>query len=201
MPPMSPSPSRDTIVSRSGGGGGRSSRSASSSSSAPWTLELNAKRVKKAETFMNKEYYKEYVENAIAFNRKLNEERKMRIPYIDGQTGVAQRHYNCLRSRRERMPPRKHGQVVCYPQKEWKKRRFQYLRFFLQPAVRRFDPDAEMHSQIENPSLGGGAPGGPQGAAEDPGQAGGAGGPGGAGGKDGSKEVIYYIVQFRYATE
>ena len=34
---------------------------------------------------MNRESYKEYVENAIAYNRKMNEERKMRIPYIDGQ--------------------------------------------------------------------------------------------------------------------
>ena len=34
---------------------------------------------------MNRDSYKEYVENAIAYNRKMNEERKMRIPYIDGQ--------------------------------------------------------------------------------------------------------------------
>ena len=55
---------------------------------------------------MNRDSYKEYVENAIAYNRKMNEERKMRIPYIDGQTGVAQRHYNSVRHKRERMPPK-----------------------------------------------------------------------------------------------
>ena len=40
------------------------------------------------ETFMNRDSYKEYVENAIAYNRKMNEERKMRIPYIDGQGSI-----------------------------------------------------------------------------------------------------------------
>ena len=35
------------------------------------------------------ERYKELAENAMSFNRKLNEERKMRIPYVDGQVGVA----------------------------------------------------------------------------------------------------------------
>lgn len=44
--------------------------------------------------FFNDSAYKDYLENAVNFNRKLNEERKMRLPYIDGQTGVAQRHYN-----------------------------------------------------------------------------------------------------------
>jgi hypothetical protein len=93
------------------------------------------------------------VENAISFNRKLNEERKMRIPYIDGQTGVAQRHYNSFRDKRERMPPRMEGQILAYPQKKWKKNSYQYIRYFMQP--KRFDPDTEMHtiSQIENPSL------------------------------------------------
>jgi len=110
---------------------------------------------------MNRDSYKEYVENAIAYNRKMNEERKMRIPYIDGQTGVAQRHYNSVRHKRERMPPKSgsSGQILSYPQKEWKKKRYQYLRFFLQPKAAAYDHDAEMHtiSQIENPSLAGGA--------------------------------------------
>ena len=101
--------------------------------------------------------YKDFLERATAFNRKLNEERKMRIPYIDGQTGVAQRHYGNQRLPRERMPPnqlKRPGQILSYPQKQWKKKRYQYLKFFMQPRSR-FDPDSEMHtiSQIENPSL------------------------------------------------
>ena len=76
------------------------------------------------------------------------------------QTGVAQRHYNSVRNKRERMPPKssRPGQILAYPQREWKKKRYQYLRFFLQPKAAAFDHDAEMHtiSQIENPSLAGG---------------------------------------------
>ena len=97
--------------------------------------------------------YKEYLESAVSFNRKLNEERKMRLPYIDSQTGVAQRHYNSERHRRERMPGLKEGQIYSYPQKHWRKKKYQYLKYFMQPK-RSFDPDSEMHtiSQVENPS-------------------------------------------------
>lgn len=55
-------------------------------------------------SFFASDSYKDYLESAVSFNRKLNEERKMRLPYIDGQTGVAQRHYNIQKSKRERMP-------------------------------------------------------------------------------------------------
>ena len=36
----------------------------------------------------------------------------MRIPYVDGQTGVAMKHYNNTRVARERMPGRREGQVL-----------------------------------------------------------------------------------------
>ena len=81
--------------------------------------------------------YKEYLESAVSFNRKLNEERKMRLPYIDSQTGVAQRHYNSERLKRERMPGQKQGQIYSYPQKHWRKKKYQYLKYFMQP--KRFD--------------------------------------------------------------
>lgn len=105
----------------------------------------------------------------------------MRIPYIDGQTGVAQRHYNCLHNRRERMPPRKPGQILSYPQKHWKKKRYQYLKFFMQPRQMGlgFDADAQMHtiSQLENPAA----------VNEDSNHSGSGGGLGG--GKDDAKQV------------
>jgi len=107
---------------------------------------------KKVEEFFNDPSYKEYLESAVSFNRKLNEERKMRLPYIDSQTGVAQRHYNSQRLKRERMPGLNQGQIYSYPQKHWRKKKYQYLKYFMQP--KRFDPEAEMHtiSQVENPS-------------------------------------------------
>lgn len=107
---------------------------------------------KKVEEFFEDPGYKEYLESVVSFNRKLNEERQNRLPYIDSQTGVAQRHYNSERNKRERMPGMRQGQVYSYPQKQWRKRKYQYLKYFLQP--KRFDPEAEMHtiSQVENPS-------------------------------------------------
>ena len=53
------------------------------------------------------------------------------------------------------MPPRKPGQIYTYPQRHWKKKRYQYLKFFLAPKRSAFDPESEMHtiSQIENPTL------------------------------------------------
>ena len=55
-------------------------------------LEINLKTesVTSLERFLNTNTYKELAESTMSFNRRLNEERKMRIPYIDGQTGVAQ---------------------------------------------------------------------------------------------------------------
>merc|ERR1711936_370726 len=119
----------------------------------PLTINWRPEFGKKVEEFFADSSYKEYLESAVSFNRKLNEERKMRLPYIDSQTGVAQRHYDNERVKRERMPGLKQGQIYSYPQKHWRKKRYQYLKFFMKPK-RSFDPDAEMHtiSQIENPS-------------------------------------------------
>jgi len=118
-------------------------------------LEINWRPAvgKKVEEFFEDPGYKEYLESAVSFNRKLNEERKMRLPYIDSQTGVAQRHYNSERHRRERMPGMKEGQIYSYPQKHWRKKKYQYLKYFMQP--KRFDPDTEMHtiSQVANPTV------------------------------------------------
>lgn len=50
-------------------------------------IQCNQDSVKKLEKFLNTSRYKELAENAMSFNRKLNEERKMRIPYVDGQVG------------------------------------------------------------------------------------------------------------------
>ena len=81
-------------------------------------LELNLKpnSVTNLEIFLNTTKYKELAESTMSFNRRLNEERKMRIPYIDGQTGVAQKHYDNQHLARERMPGRFSGQMYSYPQ-------------------------------------------------------------------------------------
>jgi len=115
-----------------------------------WRPEIG----KKVDAFFNNPGYKAYLENAVSFNRKLNEERKMRLPFIDSQTGVAQRHYNKERHKRERMPGMKFGQIYSYPQRSWRKKKYQYLEHFMKPVNQAFEPESEMHtiSQIENPA-------------------------------------------------
>ena len=48
-------------------------------------IELNHDSVNKLEKFIATSKYKELPQNTMSFNRKLNEERKMRIPYVDSQ--------------------------------------------------------------------------------------------------------------------
>ena len=48
-------------------------------------IEVNSDSVKKLEKFLGTGKYKDLATNTQSFSRKLNEERKMRIPYVDGQ--------------------------------------------------------------------------------------------------------------------
>jgi len=112
--------------------------------------------MKKYEKFLLTNKYKELVESTQSFNRKLNEERKMRIPYVDGQTGVAMKHYNNTRVAKERMPGRREGQLYGYPQRRWHKKRYQYMQYFMVPKSMRFglpvDPALGVPA-AENPTL------------------------------------------------
>jgi len=111
-------------------------------------IEVNDESVKKLEKFLGTGKYKELAESTQSFSRKLNEERKMRIPYVDGQTGVAQKHYNNYRVARERMPGVRDGQVYTYPQKKrWHKKRYQYLQYFMLPKHLRFDMQDRLAAQ------------------------------------------------------
>ena len=48
-------------------------------------VDVNHDSVKKLEKFLGTGKYKDLAVNTQSFSRKLNEERKMRIPYVDGQ--------------------------------------------------------------------------------------------------------------------
>jgi len=90
-------------------------------------IEVSPEKVKKLEKFLCTGEYKKMTTSLQSFSKKLNEERKMRGPYVDGQTGVAQKHYQS-HSARERMPGIREGQVYSYPQKRWFKKKYQYLQ-------------------------------------------------------------------------
>ena len=48
-------------------------------------IEVNTDSVKKLEKFLGTGKYKDLVTNTKSFSRKINEERKMRLPYVCGQ--------------------------------------------------------------------------------------------------------------------
>uniref|UniRef100_A0A2S2QEE5 Zinc finger protein n=1 Tax=Sipha flava TaxID=143950 RepID=A0A2S2QEE5_9HEMI len=83
--------------------------------------------VKSVSCFINDLSYREAVENSVNYNTRLCIERRLRMPFLDTQTGVAQTHSSLLMHERQRMPGLNNGQVYTYPSKRWKKKRRQYL--------------------------------------------------------------------------
>ena len=115
--------------------------------------KVEEERIQKYEKFLGTGKYKELAQSTQSFNRKLNEDRKMRIPYVDGQTGVAMKHYNNYRVSRERMPGKKEGQLYSYPQKKWHKKSYQYLQYFMLPKHLRFYPPTGPNGLIIPPTV------------------------------------------------
>jgi len=110
-------------------------------------IEVNKSKVKELEKFLKTDRYKKLALNTQSFSRKLNTERKARGPYIDGQTGVAHDPRG-IRVARERMPGSRHGQIYTYPQKRWRKKKYQYLEHFLRPAHMRFNIEREAQNAV-----------------------------------------------------
>lgn len=98
---------------------------------------------------MNDPVYKETVKNTSSFNERLVKERKLRLPFIDAQTGVAQSKCPLLllparllfnapfplilgdcyiwSNKLDRMPGYYSAQLYSYPARRWRKKRRQYL--------------------------------------------------------------------------
>ena len=49
-------------------------------------------------------YYNDAIEQAASFNIRLKNDRKMRLPFLDSQTGVAQSHTDLWHTYRHRQP-------------------------------------------------------------------------------------------------
>ncbi|RZF46019.1 hypothetical protein LSTR_LSTR004732 [Laodelphax striatellus] len=119
----------------------------------------NQSVLSRIESFMNDSAYRETIENSANFNTRLCIERRLRMPFLDPQTGLAQNHSNLFMSARQRMPGLAEGQVYSYPSKRWRKKRRQYLMNMMQPLQRRKEaevdhPAAELHAitAVENAS-------------------------------------------------
>ncbi|XP_034235372.1 zinc finger protein ubi-d4 B-like [Thrips palmi] len=89
--------------------------------------------LEKIESFLNDSQYRETVESSVNYNTRLCIERRLRMPFLDSQTGVAQNHSNLFMAARHRLPGFLQGQIYTYPSKRWRKKRRQYLSSFLQP--------------------------------------------------------------------
>lgn len=75
----------------------------------------NTANLEKIERFMNAGAYQENIEYSSNFNTRLCIERRLRLPFFDPQTGVAQNHCSLFMGRRQRMPGFRNGQIYSYP--------------------------------------------------------------------------------------
>ena len=66
-------------------------------------------------------FYREAVENAVNYNSQLFQNKALRLPYLDAQTGIAQTTSPLLRSRLERRRGLLQGQIFSYPLRRWRR--------------------------------------------------------------------------------
>lgn len=104
-------------------------------------IPVNRQALNRIQSLLNDPIYKEAIEHSASYNTRLCIDRKMRLPFLDAQTGVAQNNCYLWMHKRNRMPGERPGQLYTYPSKRWRKRRRQYLVNFLRPRVR----DIEYH--------------------------------------------------------
>jgi len=96
------------------------------------------------------QYYKDVMENAASYNARLCIDRRLRLPFLDSQTGVAQNHSNLWIPYRYRRPGRAHGQLYSYPARRWKKKCHLPLPDLIMPHVKSIDMDIneDTHSML-----------------------------------------------------
>lgn len=83
--------------------------------------------LQKIENYMRDSSYRETLEVSASFNTRLCVERRMRLPFFDSQTGVAQNHTGLYVTHCKRMPGHREGQLYSYPSTRWRKSKRQYL--------------------------------------------------------------------------
>lgn len=76
---------------------------------------------------LSEKAYTELIEFSSTFNTRLCVERKLRMPFLDPQTGVAQNHSSLFMKKSQRLPGLKDGQIYSYPSNRWRKAKRQYL--------------------------------------------------------------------------
>ncbi|BFZ03245.1 hypothetical protein BsWGS_06285 [Bradybaena similaris] len=106
--------------------------------------------------FPPEQRYMDILEQTASFNTRLSIERKMRLPFLDSQTGVAQKHTNLLHPYRYRQPGIVEGQLYSYPAKRWKKKKRSFIfserRVGLNRDIETGEADMHQISAVENPA-------------------------------------------------
>ncbi|KAI2805977.1 Zinc finger protein ubi-d4 [Blomia tropicalis] len=95
--------------------------------SAEDKIQISEELLTRLKNYMNDPVYKETVENSSSYNERLVKERKLRLPFIDAQTGVAQSDCYIWSNKLDRMPGYYSAQLYSYPARRWRKKRRQYL--------------------------------------------------------------------------
>ncbi|CRK94790.1 CLUMA_CG008284, isoform A [Clunio marinus] len=93
----------------------------------PVDLNINMPNLTKIEKMLNDSSYSELIEFSANFNTRLCVERRLRMPFLDPQTGVAQKHSNLFMKKSQRIPGLRDGQIYTYPSARWRKAKRQYL--------------------------------------------------------------------------
>ncbi|XP_070497908.1 zinc finger protein ubi-d4 [Chironomus tepperi] len=96
-------------------------------SSTPSEMNISVPNIIKIEKLLHDTAYSELIELSSNFNTRLRVERKLRMPFLDPQTGVAQNHSNLFMKKAQRMPGMRDGQIYSYPSLRWRKAKRQYL--------------------------------------------------------------------------
>lgn len=153
---------------------------------------VNITNLEKIESFLNDSAYKEMLENSETYNTRLCIERRLRMPFLDSQTGVAQNHC-ALFMKKRRMPGLREGQIYTYPSGRWRKSRRQYLIHQHRPfrMIREPESDSNIGTSLIGTGSGGSSSGGMMvtGVGSNSGGSGGASGAGGAAGSGGTGSV------------
>lgn len=88
--------------------------------SPPADLNIKMTNILKIENFLNDSSYSELIEFSANFNARLCIERRLRLPFHDPQTGIAQKHSNLYLKKSQRLPGLNEGQIYTYPSNRWR---------------------------------------------------------------------------------
>jgi zinc finger protein ubi-d4 len=105
-------------------------------SSSPPDLNIKMTNLLKIESFINDSSYSELIDHSANFNARITLERKQRLPFLDPQTGVAQKHSNLYFKKSQRLPGLRGGQLYTYPSTRWRSSKRSLMKYSSHPFYR-----------------------------------------------------------------